>query len=271
MNQFSLENKIAVVTGGTGTLGQVICQGLAEAGATVCVMARSELDTAEIADRINAAGGDALALPADVLDKDTLQQAADRVRDLYGRVDILINGAGGNRNEATAVPGERTFFDLPQDALEWVFNLNFMGTLLPSQVFGQMMVAQEQGVILNISSMASMQPLTRVVAYGAAKAAVNNFTQWLAVYMATEHHPQIRVNALAPGFFLAEQNRYLLLNDDDTLTERGQQIINHTPMQRFGDPDDLLGVTLWLCSEASRFVTGTVIPVDGGFSAFSGV
>jgi NAD(P)-dependent dehydrogenase (short-subunit alcohol dehydrogenase family) len=270
-NRFDLTGKIAVVTGGTGTLGSVMCQELADAGATVCVMSQTELDTAEMADRINAAGGDAVALPADVLVKDSLQQAADRVHDLYGRVDILINGAGGNRSEATAVPGERTFFDLPEEALQWVFNLNLTGTVLASQVFGQMMTAQQQGVILNISSMASIQPLTRVVAYSAAKAAVNNFTQWLAVYMATEHHPQIRVNALAPGFFLAEQNRYLLLNDDDTLTERGQQIIDHTPMQRFGDPDDLIGTMLWLCSDASRFVTGTVIPVDGGFSAYSGV
>lgn len=270
-NLFRLDDKVAVVTGGTGTLGSVLCEGLAQAGATVCVLARTDVDTAKVADRINANGGDALALPADVLDKASLSRAAERVRDLYGRVDILVNGAGGNRSEATAVPGERTFFELPADAMQWVFNLNFMGTVLASQVFGQLMTERESGVILNMSSMTSMQPLTRVVAYGGAKAAVNNFTQWLAVYMAQEHHPAIRVNALAPGFFLAEQNRYLLLNEDDTLTQRGQQIIDHTPMARFGDPEDLLGATLWLCSDASRFVTGIVVPVDGGFSAYSGV
>lgn len=271
MTLFDLSGKIALVTGGTGALGSTMCKTLAQAGATVIVTARTELDAAQLADEINATGGDAMALPADVLDKHTLQTAAKRIQELYGRVDILVNGAGGNRAEATAMPNKRTFFDLPEEALRWVFNLNLMGTILPSQVFGELMAEQEHGVIINISSMASMQPLTRVVAYSAAKAGINNFTQWLATYMATEHHSNIRVNAIAPGFFLAEQNRYLLLNDDDSLTARGQQIIDHTPMGRFGKPDDLSGTLLWLCSDASRFVTGIVVPVDGGFSAYSGV
>lgn len=268
---FRLDDKIAVVTGGTGALGSAICRTLAAAGATVVIVARTELDAAQLADEINADGGSAMALPCDVLNRVVLEKAVRRIVELYGRVDILVNGAGGNRAEATALPGQRTFFDLPEEALRWVLDLNLMGTLLPSQIFGAQMAVQGGGVVLNISSMASMQPLTRVVAYGAAKAAINNFTQWLAVYMATEHNPAIRVNALAPGFFLGDQNRFLLLNEDESLTARGQQIIDHTPMNRFGQPDDLSGALLWLVSDASRFVTGIVVPVDGGFSAFSGV
>lgn len=271
MSLFDLTGKIALVTGGTGALGSAMCKALAKAGATVIIAARTELDAAQLADEINASGGNAMALPLDVLDKAALQTAKTRIMDIYGRIDILVNGAGGNRAEATAMPNERTFFDLPQDALQWVFNLNMMGTLLPSQVFGAVMAEQQSGVIINLSSMASIQPLTRVVAYSAAKASINNFTQWLATYMATEHHPNIRVNAIAPGFFLGDQNRYLLMNDDETLTERGQQIIDHTPMNRFGESEDLVGTLLWLCSDASRFVTGIIVPVDGGFSAFGGV
>lgn len=270
-DRFRLDGKIAVVTGGTGALGMPMCHALAHAGATVVIVARTleEIDT--LADEIKARGGSASGTIADVLDKQSLDHAAHEVRAQYGHVDILVNGAGGNRAEATTLPGERTFFELPQAALRWVLDLNLMGTVLASQAFGAGMVAQGSGTIINISSMASMQPLTRVVAYGAAKAAINNFTQWLAVYMATEHSPDIRVNAIAPGFFLGDQNRYLLLNDDGSLTARGQQILDHTPMQRFGDPQDLIGALLWLASDASRFVTGIVVPVDGGFSAYSGV
>lgn len=268
---FDLTGKVALVTGGTGALGSDMCRTLARAGATVIVMARTEEDTNNLADAIIAGGGTAVPLVGDVLDYNGLQVITQHLIDEYGHIDILVNGAGGNRSEATAVPGERTFFDLPQDALRWVFDLNLMGTLLPSQIVGSAMAEQGYGTIINISSMASIQPLTRVVAYGAAKAAVNNFTQWLAVYMATEHSPDIRVNAIAPGFFLGEQNRFLLMTDDDTLTARGQQIIDHTPRGRFGNPDDLSGTLLWLASDASRFVTGIMVPVDGGFSAYSGV
>ena len=218
-----------------------------------------------------AEGGQALAFPCDVLDKEALQSATQAIVRQFGRIDILVNGAGGNRAEATAMPGQRTFFDLPEDALQWVFNLNLMGTVLASQVIGSVMAEQGYGVIVNLSSMASMQPLTRVVAYSAAKAGINNFTQWLSTYMATEYSDDIRVNAIAPGFFLGEQNRFLLLNEDETLTQRGQQIIDHTPMGRFGNPEDLDGTLLWLVSDASKFVTGIVVPVDGGFSAYSGV
>ncbi len=268
---FRLDDRVAVVTGGTGALGATLCRALADAGAHVVILARTESNAVELAQTITEAGGSALGLACDVLDYDGLQAAAEEVQACFGRVDVLVNGAGGNRPEATAMPGQRTFFDLPQDALRWVFDLNLMGTVLPSQVFGAQMAQQGSGAIINISSMASMQPLTRVVAYGAAKAAVNNFTQWLSVYMATEHNPHIRVNAIAPGFFLGEQNRFLLLNEDKSLTPRGQQIIDHTPMRRFGKPDDLSGALLWLASDASLFVTGIVVPVDGGFSAFSGV
>jgi NAD(P)-dependent dehydrogenase (short-subunit alcohol dehydrogenase family) len=207
-----------------------------------------------------------------VLDESSLEAAAQQIMDRFGKVDVLLNGAGGNKPEATAMPGQRTFFDLPPEALQWVFNLNFMGTLLPTQVFGAQMAQQKAGVIINISSMAAFTPLTRVVAYAAAKASINNFTQWLAVYMAREHSPSIRVNAIAPGFFLGDQNRFLLVEKDSgELTPRGKQIIDHTPMGRFGEPDDLVGTLLWLASDASRFVTGVVVPVDGGFNAYSGV
>lgn len=271
-NLFDLTGKIAVVTGGTGVLGSAMCKGLAKAGASVVILARTEENAISLAKEIQASGGQAIGVRADVLDKGSLQQAAEVVLARFGRVDILLNGAGGNRPEATAVPGQRTFFDLPQEIMQWVIDLNFMGSILPSQVFGQPMTQQGSGVILNISSMASYRPMTRVLAYAGAKAAINNFTQWLAVYMAKEHGPQIRVNAIAPGFYLGEQNRYLLIDEKTgNLTARGELIIEHTPMGRFGDPEDLIGTMLWLVSDASRFVTGVVVPVDGGFSAFSGV
>jgi NAD(P)-dependent dehydrogenase (short-subunit alcohol dehydrogenase family) len=262
-----LSGKNVLITGGTGALGMTMSHALAKAGANLFILSRSEDKAVALVREIAAAGGKAQALLGDVLDKDSLVNASKTLK----QVDILINGAGGNKAEATAMPNQRSFFDLPEEALNWVFQLNLMGTILPSQVFGAMMAEQKAGVIVNISSMASMQPLTRVVAYAAAKAAINNFTQWLAVYMAQEYSPTIRVNAIAPGFFVGEQNRYLLFNEDGSLSQRGQQIISHTPMGRFGEPDDLLGTLLWLVSDASRFVTGIVVPVDGGFSAYSGV
>jgi NAD(P)-dependent dehydrogenase (short-subunit alcohol dehydrogenase family) len=262
-----LSGKNVLITGGTGALGMTMSHALAKAGANLFILSRSEGKAVELVHNIETAGAKAQTLLGDVLDKESLEKAAKTLE----RVDILINAAGGNKAEATAMPNQRSFFDLPEEALNWVFQLNLMGTILPSQVFGAMMAQQRAGVIVNISSMASMQPLTRVVAYAAAKAAINNFTQWLAVYMAQEYSPTIRVNAIAPGFFVGQQNRYLLFNEDGSLSQRGQQIISHTPMGRFGEPDDLLGTLLWLVSDASRFVTGIVVPVDGGFSAYSGV
>jgi len=206
-----------------------------------------------------------------VLERKSLEQANDTIRQEFGRLDMLVNGAGGNKPTASTSK-DLSFFDLPNDALKFVFDLNIIGTILPSQVFGKTLAAQKEGVILNVSSMNAFRPLTRVLAYSAAKAGVSNFTQWLAVHMAQEYSPNIRVNAIAPGFFLTEQNRYLLTEPNTgALTERGQAIIAHTPMARFGTPDDLLGAVLWLLSPASAFVSGAVIPIDGAFSAFSGV
>lgn len=269
---FNLQGKVAIVTGGAGVLGSTICRALVQNGASVAVLGRTLEKAEALVKELKAVGGQAIPIQADVLDKNSLEIAAQKILDAFGHLDILINSAGGNRPEATAFPGERTFFDLPQAALEQVFDLNLIGTMLASQVFGAVMVKQSEGVILNISSMASFQPLTRVVAYSAAKAALNNFTQWLAVYLAQEYSPTLRVNAIAPGFFIGEQNRYLLFDQTTgELTLRGQQIITHTPMARFGEPEELIGTVLWLVSSASRFVTGIVVPVDGGFSAYSGV
>ena len=270
-NLFDLSGRVALVTGGSGALGEAMCLGLAQAGATVLVAARDTDKIDATVARISDAGGQAAALPLDVLDPAATRQAITEAVAQYGAIDILVNGAGGNRPDATVMPDQRTLFDLPEDALRWVFDLNLMGTLLPSLIVGEVMAKQGHGVIVNISSMASMKVLTRVIAYSAAKAAVNNFTQWMAVYMASEVNPAIRVNAIAPGFFLGEQNRFLLMNEDESLTERGSQIIAHTPMGRFGAADDLVGTLLWLCSDASHFVTGIIVPVDGGFSVFSGI
>jgi NAD(P)-dependent dehydrogenase (short-subunit alcohol dehydrogenase family) len=267
MATFSVSNQVAVVTGGAGVLCAAMCRTLAEAGAQVAVL-DLRLEPAEaLAAEL---GNGAIGVACNVLEKDSVESAAQVVLEKFKRVDILINGAGGNKPQATSSP-DQTFFDLPAEAIRWVFDLNLMGTILPSQVFGKIMAGQHSGVIVNISSMNAFRPLTRIPAYSAAKAGVSNFTQWLAVHMAQEYCPDIRVNALAPGFFVGDQNKRLLMNEDGSLTERGKTILSHTPMARFGIPDDLLGTLLWLVSPASAFVTGIVVPVDGGFSAFSGV
>jgi NAD(P)-dependent dehydrogenase (short-subunit alcohol dehydrogenase family) len=264
---FDVQGKVAVVTGGAGVLCAAMCRALAEAGAKVAVL-DLRLEPAEsLAAEL---GNGAIGVACNVLDKASIEAAAEKVLEAFGRVDILINGAGGNKPQATTTQ-EQPFFDLPADAVRWVFDLNLMGTILPSQVFGKIMAEQKSGVIINISSMNAFRPLTRIAAYSAAKAGVSNFTQWLAVHLAQEYSPEIRVNAIAPGFFVGDQNRSLLLNEDGSLTPRGQQIISHTPMARFGVPEDLLGTLMWLVSPASSFVTGIVVPVDGGFSAFSGI
>jgi NAD(P)-dependent dehydrogenase (short-subunit alcohol dehydrogenase family) len=265
-----LQGKVAVVTGGTGVLGGAMARGLAAAGARVAILGRRADKAAAVVAAIEAQGGQAMPLPADVLDKGQLEAARQAIRERWGGVDILINAAGGNVPEAT-VAGDLTFFDLSQVAFNRVFDLNLIGTLLPSQIFGQAMVEPGSGSIINISSMAAQRTLTRVIGYAAAKAAVDNFTRWLAVELAKKYGPALRVNAIAPGFFVGEQNRELLLKPDGSFTDRGQLIIDHTPMGRFGEPDDLIGTAIWLSSEASRFVTGVVVPVDGGFSAFSGI
>ncbi len=265
-----LRDTVAVVTGGAGILPSALAAGLAKDGVRSVLLDIAEDKAQAALARVRAAGGEGLALKANVLSREDLERAKEETLKRFGRVDFLINGAGGNHPRATTSK-EVSFFDLPEDAIRFVFDLNFLGTFLASQVFGRVMAEHGSGVILNIASMASLRPLTKTPAYSAAKAAVANFTQWLAVHMAQEYSPNIRVVAIAPGFFLTEQNRYLLVDERGELTERGKQIIAHTPMQRFGEPEDLLGAVRWLLSPAARFVTGVVIPIDGGFSAFSGV
>lgn len=270
-NQFSLAGKTAVITGGTGVLGGEMACALVGLGANVAVLDRNTEIPEALQKPMDAGPGKYMVVYADVLQRDLLETAVAKIVASYGsRIDILINAAGGNHPQATTTV-DNSFFDLPQEALGFVFNLNIIGTILPSQVIGKIMAEQGEGVILNLSSMTAFTPLTRVVGYAAAKAGVSNFTQWLAVHMAQEYNPNIRVNALAPGFFIGQQNKALLLNEDGSLTDRGQTIIDHTPMGRFGVPDELLGTMLWLLSPASQFVTGIIVPVDGGFSAFSGV
>jgi len=268
---FGVEGKSIVVTGGAGVLCGELAKGLARRGAKVALVDCDSARAGEVAKAIGAEKGTAIALQANVLDLDDLRDACARAVRSLGQIDVLINGAGGNKKEATC-DAETSFFDLPREAIQWVLDLNCMGTILSSQVFGRPMAERGEGVILNISSMNAFRPLTNIAAYSAAKAAVSNFTQWLATYMAQRHSPKIRVNAIAPGFFLTQQNRFLLVDErTGDFTARGRQIIGHTPMGRFGEPADLLGTVLWLISDASRFVTGIVVPVDGGFSAYSGV
>jgi NAD(P)-dependent dehydrogenase (short-subunit alcohol dehydrogenase family) len=267
---FNVSGLTAVITGGSGHLGRAMAQALAQAGVQVAVISLHAETSRTVAEAIQASGGKALAIACDVLDRVALERTVDQVTETFGPVDILINAAGGNQPQATTTD-DQTFFDLDMQAVNRVFDLNFAGTFQCCQVFGRTMAARGQGCIVNVASMNALRPLTRIPAYSAAKAAVANFTQWLAVYMAQEYSPRIRVNALAPGFFLTEQNRYLLIDADGKLTPRGQAIISHTPEGRLGAPEDLAGTLLWLVSPASAFVTGIVVPVDGGFSSFSGV
>ncbi len=270
-NMYDFSGKTVVITGGAGVLGGEMACALVGCNANVAIVDRSPEMAQRLVHRFDPAGGQAIIVYGDVLDREVMQQTADRVISEFGRIDCLVNGAGGNSPKATT-SADLSFFDLPPEAFRFVFDLNIIGTVLPSQVFGKYMVEQDSGVILNTSSMNAFTPLTRIPAYSAAKAGVSNFTQWLAVHMAQEYSPNIRVNAIAPGFFLTEQNRFLLTDQaSGELTARGKSIIDHTPMGRFGDPEDLLGAVLWLLSPASAFVSGIVVPIDGGFSAFSGV
>jgi NAD(P)-dependent dehydrogenase (short-subunit alcohol dehydrogenase family) len=260
-----------VITGGTGILGGEIACALVGCGANVALLDLNLAPAERLLKRMGAGANQVLAVEGNVLDVGSLRQATQAILDKFGAVDCLVNAAGGNKPQATTSPN-LSFFDLPVDALRWVFDLNILGTMLPCQVFGKLMAERSQGTILNISSMNAFRPLTRIPAYSAAKAGVSNFTQWLAVHMAQQYSPRIRVNAIAPGFFLTEQNRFLLYDEQTReLTPRGQSIIAHTAMGRFGEPGDLFGTTLWLLSEASAFVTGVIVPIDGGFSAYSGV
>ena len=271
MNElFDITDKCIAITGGAGVLCGQMARSLAEAGASVAILDRNLAGAREVCGQIEAGGAKAVAIECNVLEKDSVERAVDQAVEQLGRIDVLVNGAGGNKREATCAPPE-TFFDLDPEAIKWVFELNCMGTILPSQAVGRHMAGRGDGVIINISSMCAFTPLTRIAAYSAAKSAVSNFTQWLAVNLAQNHSPDIRVNAIAPGFFLTEQNRFLLTGEDGSPTQRGQQIIDHTPMGRYGQTEELVGTLIWLISDAAKFVTGIVVPVDGGFSAFSGV
>ena len=268
---YDLTGRTAVLTGGTGVLASEMVHTLAACNANVVVLARNAEKAQKLVAEISAVGGRALFVQGDVMSAEALHQAQQIIQIEFGTVDLLINAAGGNHPSATTKP-DLAFFDLPLDALRQVSDLNLLGTILPCQVFGRGMAERGEGVILNISSMNAYRPLTRIPAYSAAKAAVTNFTQWLAVHMAQNYSPRIRVNAIAPGFFITEQNRFLLTNPETgEYTARGKSVLAHTPMNRFGTPEDLLGATMWLISPLSAFVTGAVIPVDGGFAAFSGV
>jgi NAD(P)-dependent dehydrogenase (short-subunit alcohol dehydrogenase family) len=268
---YNMKGRTVAITGGAGILGGEMACALVGCGANVAILDRDPALAERLISRVESGPGKAAIVYADVLDTETLHKANEKIISEFGPVDTLINAAGGNKPKATTGK-DNTFFDIPQDALRFVFDLNIVGTVLPSQVFGRGMADRKSGTILNISSMNAFRPLTRVLAYSAAKAGVSNFTQWLAVHMAQEYSPNIRVNAMAPGFFLTDQNRFLLTDQaTGQLTPRGKSIIDHTPMARFGTPEDLLGTMLWLLSPAAQFVTGIVVPVDGGFSAFSGV
>lgn len=268
-NPFDLTGRVAVVSGGYGVLGGAIAEDLARAGARIAVLGRRQDAAEAMAARIRDGRGEALALVADVLDEVALRRARDELLETWGPPDILVNAAGGNvaraRSDAVSV------FEVPLDAFDEVLRLNLHGTVIPSMIFGEVMVRRGSGCIVNISSMAAQQALSGVMGYSAAKAAIDNFTRWLAVDLARRHGPGLRVNAVAPGFFLSEQNRAVLVNPDGSPTERAQRIVARTPMGRLGRPEEVTGAVRWLCSDAASFVTGVVIPVDGGFSAFSGV
>lgn len=270
LDMFSLKGKTAVITGGAGVLGSAFARGLGKAGAKIALC--DILNADKVAQELKSEGIEAKGHYINVMNIEKIKTCRDEIIKGFGRVDILLNAAGGNTKGATTSE-ELKFFDLPLSALEKVVGLNlFGGAILPSQVFGKDMIKnQDGGSIINISSMNAFRPLTRIPGYSAAKAAVSNFTQWLAVHFAQEYNKNLRVNALAPGFFLTTQNRFLLTNEDGSLTPRGETIIAHTPMDKFGDPEDLIGACVWLASDASKFVTGIIVPIDGGFSAFSGV
>jgi NAD(P)-dependent dehydrogenase (short-subunit alcohol dehydrogenase family) len=267
---FDLQGKTAIVTGGTGVLGSAMARGLADARVNVVILGRRKDAGDEVVDSIQTTGGKALFIQADVLSESDLSVAREKVINTFGSIDILVNAAGGNMAGAVIAP-DKTFFDLQMSEFGKVVDLNLTGTVLPTKIFSEYMANQKKGVIINIASMASYRPITRVVGYAAAKAAVMNFTEWLAVEMAKKFGEGIRVNGIAPGFFLTEQNKNLLTNPDGSYTARGQAAIGNTPFGRFGAPDELIGTLLFLCSDASKFVTGVTIPVDGGFNVYCGV
>jgi len=267
---FNLENKIAVITGGSGIIGSEIAKGLLSAGAKVVLLARDETTLNEKVEQFQKINKDIIALKCNVLEEENIKEANKEILDRFSRIDILINAAGGNIPGAT-IGVDQSVFDIEINQFVKVTDLNLKGTVMPTLIFGRSMAEHKKGSIINISSMAAYRAITRVVGYSAAKAAIDNFTRWMAVEMALKFGNGIRVNAIAPGFLLTKQNKHLLTNEDGSLTERAKTIIGITPFKRFGEPEEIIGTILWLASDASKFVTGTIIPVDGGFSAFSGV
>jgi NAD(P)-dependent dehydrogenase (short-subunit alcohol dehydrogenase family) len=269
-NQFSLEGKVIIVTGGTGILGNAFVNGIVEAGGTVGILGRKKDVAEERANQINASGGKAIALVADVLNAEELTAAKDKILNAFGRIDGLVNGAGGNMPQGVLQPDE-DIFSMNLEGMKQVMEVNLWGTLYPTQVFGEAIAKSGNGSIVNISSMNSKRAITKVLGYNMGKAAVDCYNQWFAVELANRYGDKIRMNALAPGFFLTEQNRNLLTTPDGGYTERGEKVIRNTPFKRFGHPDELIGALVWLLSDASAFVTGSMICVDGGFSIFGGV
>ncbi|WP_113074600.1 SDR family oxidoreductase [Petrotoga sp. 9PW.55.5.1] len=267
---FNINGKIIAITGGAGVLCSQMARSLGEAGAKIVILDLSDKAMKELSEELSQKNIEHITIKTNVLEKSDLIKAKEKILSTFGTIDVLINGAGGNKPEATT-SNEKSFFDLPEDAVKWVFNLNFLGTFLASQVFGEYFAEKGEGDIINISSMNAFRPLTNIPAYSGAKAAVSNFTQWLAVHMNHNYSKKIRVNAIAPGFLLTNQNRFLLTNQDGSLTQRGHKILDHTPMGRFGNPEDLISTVIWLISNYSEFVNGVVVPIDGGFSAYSGV
>lgn len=267
---FDISGQVAVITGAGGIICGTMAREMAKKGVKVALLDLFLESAQKIADEINAEGGDALAVQANVLDRESLENARDQVVAHFGHIDILINGAGGNKKEAT-VSGERDFFHLDLNAFKWVFDLNVTGAVLTTMVFGELLAQQGHGNVINIASMSSYHPLTNTAAYCGAKAAVANFTEWMATHFNQNYSNSIRVNAIAPGFLLTNQNRFLLTNEDGSATDRGRRVLAKTPMGRYGDPEEMVGPVIFLCSDAASFVNGTVLPVDGGFSAYWGV
>lgn len=267
---FDISGQVAVITGAGGVICGTMAREMAKKGVKVALLDLFVESAQKIADEINANGGDAIAVKANVLDRESLEAAREEVIAHFGHIDILINGAGGNKKEAT-VSAERDFFHLDLNAFKWVFDLNVTGAVLTTMVFGELLAKQRHGNVINIASMSSYHPLTNTAAYCGAKAAVANFTEWMATHFNQNYSNDIRVNAIAPGFLLTNQNRYLLTNEDGSATARGERVLAKTPMGRYGDPEEMVGPVIFLCSEAASFVNGVVIPIDGGFSSYWGV
>ncbi len=267
---FEIKDKVIVITGATGILGGEMARAVASLGAKISILGRNDVEGEQLQKELNSQGYKSSFHKVDVLDEESVENARDEIFRAWGKVDVLVNAAGGNMPGATIGP-DQSIENLSVEDLKKVMELNYLGTVIPVQAFLKVFTKQKAGNIINISSMSAQRPLTRVMGYSSSKAAIDNYTKWMAIELATKFGEKMRVNAIAPGFFLTKQNKNLLTNEDGSLTDRGNSIVDHTPFKRFGQPSELVGTLVWLCSDASKFVTGTIIPVDGGFNAFSGV